>query len=145
MLPSYMNESIRMKEEPESIVLIGAYVPLSNFVKKAKVHYPRCYFATVSSVGAYGFQKYLGDADSRFHVLVTQVVDSPFNTSVPIIAEYEKARAGLDAYEGATSKGDFISVEGYIIGRFAAVVYQMAFETRNQDDDCPGPDPSWDI
>jgi ABC-type branched-subunit amino acid transport system substrate-binding protein len=113
---------IQLKEEPEGIVMIGAYVPLSNFVKKAKLSYPRVYFSTVSSVGAYGFQKYLGDAESRFHVLVTQVVDSPFNTSVPIIAEYEKARSGLDAYEGATSKGDFISVEGYIIGRFAAVV-----------------------
>jgi len=128
---------IQLKEEPEGIVMIGAYVPLSNFVKKAKLSYPRVYFSTVSSVGAYGFQKYLGDAESRFHVLVTQVVDSPFNTSVPIIAEYEKARSGLDAYEGATSKGDFISVEGYIIGRFAAVVYQMAYESKNQADaDC---------
>jgi ABC-type branched-subunit amino acid transport system substrate-binding protein len=68
-------------------------------------------FVNISFVGANALAKELGEDGKG--VVVTQVVPFPGDTSLPLVARYQKAlKAGnLDAQPG------FVSLEGYMVGR----------------------------
>ena len=55
----------------------------------------------------------LGDAGDG--VIISQVVPFPWDTSIPVVAQYTEALAALDA----EAKPGFVSLEGYIVGRLA--------------------------
>ena len=54
------------------------------------------------------------------HAVVTQVVPFPEDTSIPLVARYQKA---LKAFK-ANSESGFVSLEGYTVGRLVVRVLE---------------------
>ena len=97
--------------KPEAVVMVGAYQPCAEFIKLARRLKLNPIFVNISFVGANALAKELG-ADGK-GVVVTQVVPFPWDTSLPLVARYQKAlkAATPDAQIG------FVSLEGYMVGR----------------------------
>ncbi|CAE8647865.1 unnamed protein product, partial [Polarella glacialis] len=109
----------RMAEEsddPEFVILVGTARPVAKFVKAAKKIWSRTFFCAVSFVGSAQLAAELGSAANRRNVYVTQVVESPNNTAMPLVSDYQQALLQSDA----SAMPDFTSLEGYIVGRFLA-------------------------
>lgn len=101
---------------PEAIIMIGTYNPLAIFVVAAKKRWPDCIFLTVSFVGSNELAADLhriGGETALDKVIVTQVVPLPTDTSIPVVARYQRA---LQAYD-PTLMPNFVSLEGYLVGR----------------------------
>ena len=99
------------KAKPEAIVMVGAYKPCAEFIKLARRLKLNPVFVNISFVGANALAKELGEDGKG--VVVTQVVPFPWDTSLPLVARYQKAlkAATPDAQIG------FVSLEGYMVGR----------------------------
>ena len=99
------------KAGPEAVVMIGAYKPSAEFIKLARRLKLDAVFVNISFVGANALAKELGEDGKG--VVVTQVVPFPGDTSIPLVARYQKAlkAANPDAQIG------FVSHEGYMVGR----------------------------
>ena len=97
--------------DPQAVVMIGAYKPCAEFIKLAHVLKMNPVFVNISFVDANALAKELGEDGKG--VVVTQVVPFPADTSIPLVARYQKAlmAANPDAKIG------FVSLEGYIVGR----------------------------
>jgi ABC-type branched-subunit amino acid transport system substrate-binding protein len=102
--------SIR-KANPEAVVMVGAYKPISEFIKLAHKVKMNPVFVNISFVGSNALARELG-ADGK-GVIVSQVVPFPGNTSIPLVAAYQKA---LKAHDPKAEPG-FVSLEGYMVGR----------------------------
>jgi branched-chain amino acid transport system substrate-binding protein len=91
--------------------MVGAYKPCAEFIKLAHRLKFNPVFVNISFVGANALAKELGEDGKG--VVVTQVVPFPGDTSLPLVARYQKAlKAGNpDAQTG------FVSLEGYMVGR----------------------------
>jgi len=108
------------RAEPQAVVMIGTYGPCAEFIKlshKAGFH-PT--FVNVSFVGANALASELGASGEG--VIVSQVVPSPWDTSLKLVADYQAAQAALDP--GLTP--GFVSLEGYLSGRLAAAALELA-------------------
>lgn len=99
------------KAKPQAVVMVGAYKPLAEFVKLAKKMKMDPTFITISFVGSRAFADELG-ADGE-GVIVSQVVPQPWDSSLPIVADYQAALNSMDT----EAEPDFVSLEGYIAGR----------------------------
>lgn len=102
------------KGEPDAIVMVGAYKPIAAFIKLAKKLGLDVPMLNISFVGSKALAAELG-ADGE-GVIITQVVPFPFDTSLPVVADYQKA---LKAAKPDAEPG-FVSLEGYLVGRLAA-------------------------
>ena len=72
------------KEDPEAVVMVGAYKPCAEFIKLARRLKLDAVFVNISFVGSNALAKELGeDGDG---VVVTQVVPFPADTSLPLVA-----------------------------------------------------------
>jgi branched-chain amino acid transport system substrate-binding protein len=99
------------KEDPEAVVMVGAYKPCAEFIKLARRLKLDAVFVNISFVGSNALAKELGeDGDG---VVVTQVVPFPADTSLPLVARYQSA---LKAVNPDAEIG-FGSLEGYMVGR----------------------------
>ena len=108
------------KAKPEAIVMVGAYKPLSEFIKLSKKMRMDPTFVTISFVGSKALAAELGDAGEG--VIVSQVVPQPWDTSIPVVAEYQ---AALKAHDPSAEPG-FVSLEGYLAGRVAIEALKAA-------------------
>lgn len=99
------------KEEPEAVVIVGAYEPAAAFITLAQDIGLDPVFVAISFVGSKALANALGDDGDG--VIVTQVVPLPEDTSLPLVADYNAALAALDP----TLDPGFVSLEGYIAGR----------------------------
>jgi ABC-type branched-subunit amino acid transport system substrate-binding protein len=99
------------KADPEAVVMVGTYKPCAEFIKLAHRLKLNPVFVNISFVGANALAKELGEDGKG--VVVTQVVPFPGDTSLPLVAAYQKAlkAANPDAQIG------FVSLEGYMVGR----------------------------
>jgi len=99
------------KADPEAVVMVGAYKPCAEFIKLARRLKFNPLFVNISFVGANALAKELGEDGKG--VVVTQVVPFPGDTSLPLVARYQKALKDRnpDAQTG------FVSLEGYMVGR----------------------------
>ncbi len=99
------------KADPEAVVMVGPYKPCAEFIKLARRLKLDAVFVNISFVGANALAKELGEDGKG--VVVTQVVPFPEDTSLPLVARYQKALKGAnpDAEIG------FVSLEGYMVGR----------------------------
>ncbi len=102
--------------DPEAVIMIGAYEPVAHLISWARHTDFNPEFMTVSFVGSNALAHELGDHGEG--VYVTQVVPFPWDDSIPIVADYHKA---LATYAPEESPG-FVSLEGYIAGRFVIEV-----------------------
>jgi len=100
---------IRLKRaEPEAVVMVGAYKPCAEFIRLARKVEFNPVFVNISFVGASALAKELGP-DGR-GVVVSQVVPFPWDTSLKVVADYQAA---------IKAAPDFVSLEGYLVGRLA--------------------------
>ena len=104
--------------EPEAVVMVGTYGPCAEFIKLAHKSGFRPTFVNISFVGANALARELGpDGDG---VIVSQVVPFPWDTSLKVVVDYQKAQKALDP----ELTPDFVSFEGYLSGRRAAAALQ---------------------
>ena len=103
------------KSKPEAVIMIGAYKPCAAFIKLANKIRLGAKYANVSFVGTKALAAELGSDGEG--VIVSQVVPFPWDTSVPLVAAYHRA---LAAYGNGAEPG-FVSLEGYMAGRFVAM------------------------
>ncbi len=106
------------KAKPEAVVIVGAYEPSATFIRLARDLGLDPLFVNISFVGSSALAEELGDSGAG--VIVSQVVPSPTDTSIPIVAEYRDALAALDP---SLSPG-FVSLEGYIAGRLVTAALE---------------------
>ena len=101
------------RNDPEAVVIIGAYRPVAAFIRWSRLLGFNPVFINISFVGSNALAHALGSAGDG--VLVTQVVPFPDDDSIPVVAAYQRA---LAEHSPETAPG-FVSLEGYIVGRFA--------------------------
>lgn len=107
------------KAAPDAVVLIGSYRACAAFIKKAKQSGMNVPMANVSFVGTAALIKELGaDAEG---VIISQVMPSPFDSSNPLVKEYQADMAA----SGATDF-DYTSIEGYIGAKVLAEALKNA-------------------
>ena len=99
--------------DPEAVIMIGAYEPVSALIAWAQHTGMEAVFLTVSFVGSNALARALGPAGAG--VIVTQVVPFPTDDTLPVIAAYQRA---LSDYAAGATPG-FGSLEGYLAGRLA--------------------------
>ena len=106
------------RAEPEAIVMVGTYGPCAEFIKLAHKGEFNPIFVSVSFVGANALAKELGPEGNG--VIISQVVPFPWDTSTRLVADYQAAERALDP----AMKPEFVSLEGYLSGRFVAAALQ---------------------
>jgi ABC-type branched-subunit amino acid transport system substrate-binding protein len=94
--------------EPEAVVMVGAYKPCAELIKLARKLEFNPVFVNISFVGASALAKELGPDGKG--VVVSQVVPFPWDTSLKVVADYQAA---------IKAAPDFVSLEGYLVGRLA--------------------------
>lgn len=111
--------SIR-KAKPDAVVMVGAYKPIAEFIKLSKKLKFTPTFVNISFVGSNALSQELGDNGEG--VIISQVVPFPWDSTLPIVQEYSAALAAHG--NGATP--DFVSFEGYLVGRVALRALEAA-------------------
>ncbi len=114
--------------EPEAVIMIGAYEPVAHLISWARHTDFNPEFMTVSFVGSNALARELGEYGEG--VYVTQVVPFPWDDSIPIVADYQNALAEFAPEE----EPGFVSLEGYIAGRFVIEVTERC--GRDVDREC---------
>jgi branched-chain amino acid transport system substrate-binding protein len=95
------------KANPEAVSMVGTYKAIAAFIKKAKAEGFNPVFLNVSFVGTAALVRELGGSGDG--VIITQVMPSPRDTSVPLVAQY---RADMKA--AGHAELDYTDLEGYI-------------------------------
>ena len=106
------------KSRPDSVVMVGAYKPIAEFIKLAGKTGLDATFVNISFVGSKALANELGDDGTG--VVVTQVVPFPWDRSLPIVQQYQSALRALDA----KAEPGFVSLEGYLVGRLTIMALE---------------------
>ncbi|MCA8982055.1 MAG: ABC transporter substrate-binding protein [Planctomycetes bacterium] len=105
---------------PEAVVLVGDARACAGFIRSAKnsMELSDAVFCNISSVDANSLHAALGrDGEG---VIVSQVVPFPWDTSIPVVAEYQTALRA----QGAADRQGFITLEGYLAAKFYCQVLE---------------------
>lgn len=108
--------------QPEAVIMVGAYTGCAAFIKSAKQN-PQLsgsIFCNISFVGTDALRSALGSDGAG--VIISQVVPFPWDTSVPVVAEFH---ADMKA-AGTPGAIGFISLEGYLAGKTFAAALEKA-------------------
>jgi len=116
------------RADPEAVVMVGTYGPCAEFIKLAHTRSFNPTFVAISFVGANALAKELGAEGNG--VVVSQVVPFPWDKSLQLVADYRAAEQVLDP----KLTPDFVSLEGYLSGRLAAAVLELAGENPTRAD-----------
>ena len=108
------------ENDPEAVIIIGAYRAAAHFIKWARKIGMRAVFVNISFVGSNALLNELGRSGDG--VVVTQVVPFPSDTSVPAVARYQAALRAIDP----TADAGFVSLEGYLAGRLVVEVLRAS-------------------
>jgi branched-chain amino acid transport system substrate-binding protein len=108
------------KEDPEAVVMVGAYKPSAEFIKLSRKINFEPVFVNISFVGASALAKELGEDGKG--VIVSQVVPFPWDASIKVIADYHAAIKASDP----KAEPEFVSLEGYLVGRLAGAALEKA-------------------
>jgi ABC-type branched-subunit amino acid transport system substrate-binding protein len=100
-----------MKGQPEAVVTVAPYQPVAEFIKLAHQVKLNAMFVAISFVGSDSLAHELGSEGSG--VVISQVVPSPWERTLPVVADYQAALAA----DSAGAKPGFVSLEGYLVGR----------------------------
>ncbi len=109
--------------KPEAVAMIGAYRASAEFIRLARSLGMEVIFLNISFVGSKALSRELGGQGQG--VFVTQVVPFPEDNSLPIVSDYQKA---MTEFDPAAEIG-FVSLEGYIAGRFVVEVLKELGDT----------------
>jgi ABC-type branched-subunit amino acid transport system substrate-binding protein len=108
------------KAKPQAVVMVGAYKPIAEFIKLAKKVKLDAEFVNISFVGSKALSAELGEAGEG--VIISQVVPFPWDTTVPLVKDYQAALKAADA----SAEPGFVTLEGYIVGRLAVMGLEKA-------------------
>ena len=100
-----------VKADPQAIVVTGLYGPSSEFIKAAKVAGYGAPIVALSFVGGTQFVNALGK--DKGGVVISQVVPFPWDMKLPVVREYRKALAEVDA----KAEPSFTTFEAYLTGK----------------------------
>lgn len=105
---------------PDAVIMVGAYKPCAAAIKSGKANpaLSGALFCNISFVGTKNLIKALGD-DSE-GCIVSQVVPYPWDTSLPLVKEYQEA---MKKRKAEASIG-FVTLEGYMAGKFYCQVLE---------------------
>jgi ABC-type branched-subunit amino acid transport system substrate-binding protein len=92
---------------PDAVIMVGTYKAMAAFIKKAKAQGFNPLFLNVSFVGTAALIRELAGAGEG--VVITQVMPSPYDTSLPIIKQYQ-----ADMKAAGYGELDYTDLEGYI-------------------------------
>ncbi|MBF9034776.1 ABC transporter substrate-binding protein [Rhodobacterales bacterium HKCCE2091] len=106
--------------EPQAVVMVGAYRPIAEFVRLSRQLRFEPTFVNISFVGSRALADELG-ADGE-GVIISQVVPFPWDASIPVVESYQSALAAHDA----ALAPDFVTMEGYLVGRMAIAALEAA-------------------
>lgn len=96
------------KTKPDAVILFGTYKPCADFIRGAKqTGMKNTVFCNVSFVGTEPLIKYL--AEDGDGVVVSQVVPSPFDDSLPLVHDYQTDMRAIGAAEFS-----YMSLEAYV-------------------------------
>jgi len=95
------------KANPEAVSMVGTYKAMAAFIKAAKAEGFKPVFLNVSFVGTAALGRELGDAADG--VIVTQVMPSPHDVSLPLVVQYRD-----DMKAAGHSEFDYTDLEGYV-------------------------------
>jgi len=101
------------KANPDAVVMVGAYKPIAEFIRLSRKLKFEPTFVNISFVGSKALAAELGKDGQG--VIISQVVPFPWDASKPVVADYLAAMKAVDA----SAEPDFVSLEGYIVGRLA--------------------------
>jgi branched-chain amino acid transport system substrate-binding protein len=103
------------KGEPQAVVMVGTYKACAEFIRLArKLGMTDTLYCNISFVGTKALVAELGaEAEGT---IISQVVPNPYGDSLPVLKDYA---AALKKYQPA-QEPDWISLEGYLVGRFFA-------------------------
>lgn len=104
-----------MAKGADAVAMVGTYSPLAKFVKICNDAGYRPWFHTVSFVGSEAFAKELVekqhvDPADRKHIVVTQVVPSPFAETFPAVKEYRTQAAKYYPQDAP----NYVALEGFL-------------------------------
>ncbi|MEM6422010.1 MAG: ABC transporter substrate-binding protein [Pseudomonadota bacterium] len=108
------------RAEPQAVVMVGAYPPVAEFIRLSRKLRMDPAFVTISFVGSRALAQELGPDGAG--VIISQVVPFPWDDSLPVVASYQ---AALTAHDPSLAP-DFVSLEGYLAGRLAALALAAA-------------------
>lgn len=101
------------KAKPDAVVMVGAYKPIAEFIRLSRKLKFDPTFVNISFVGSRALANELGtDGDG---VIISQVVPFPWDSSIPVVDQYQQAIKAADA----DAQPSFVSLEGYLVGRVA--------------------------
>ncbi|MEM7172483.1 MAG: ABC transporter substrate-binding protein [Pseudomonadota bacterium] len=118
--------SIR-KAKPQAVVMVGAYKPIAEFIKLARKVKLDSTFVNISFVGSKALAAELGPDGAG--VVITQVVPFPWDSSIPVVKQYQ---AALQAHDPSAEPG-FVSLEGYMVGRLTVMALEAAGSNVSRD------------
>lgn len=99
--------SVLKAANPEAVSMVGTYKAMAAFITKARAAGFKPIFLNVSFVGTEALiEELAGKGDGT---IITQVVPSPFDASLPIVGEYQ-----ADMKASAQGEPGYVSLEGYI-------------------------------
>jgi len=102
-----------MAEQPEAVLIVGAYRPTAAFIKLAQTVNFKPLFLSISFVGTDALYKELKNHSAP--VVITQVVPFPFDNKNPLVVKYKKV---------VKENVNFVSLEGYLVGKFTVMALQ---------------------
>lgn len=114
------------KANPEAVSMVGTYSAMAAFIKKAKKEGFDPVFLNVSFVGTDELVKELGPSGEG--VVITQVMPSPYNPSLPIVKQYQE-----DMKAAGHSEFDYVSLEGYVDALVFAEILKKAGKDLTRD------------
>lgn len=97
------------------VLTVGTYIPIANFIAYSRSKGETWIFSAVSFTGADDFKEELKKYNAQNGVIMTQVVPSPTRSSLPIV---------VDARRILGNRLNYVSLEGYIIGRMFLTLAQ---------------------
>ena len=103
-----------MAQNPEAVVIVGAYLPTARFIELADSLQFKPIFICLSFVGTTALSLELKNNSTA--VVVAQVVPFPLNANHPLTARYQKA---------VQKDFNFVSLEGYLVGRLTIEVLRQ--------------------
>lgn len=110
--------SFIVDNNPEAVIMIGAYAPVAAAIKETRKSIDPIFMA-VSFVGPYALARELGSSQSE-NVYVTQVVPVPSDSHLGVVESYRQALASHDP----EAEPGFVSLEGYLAGRLAIAMLE---------------------
>ena len=118
------------QSEPQAIGMVSSYAAASDFIRNTRLQGLNPKFINLSAVNSQGLIDELGD-DAQ-GVLVSQIVPSPQDLSLPLVAQFTKSMENYAEKNSLDSESlkSYISLEGYLAARFVIHVLQQIDDSK---------------